>query len=149
MKTTLQDVARIHFALTIESEEDVNPILWMYEHFLREALEFPFKNPVHEFWGEGGAPTETMVNALSEGETYIYFADSMYAEYYCKGLATSIEWGYVSEPLTNLTNYFHDVAEGDVDERLIDNMMEEFEYITHKLCSEETLTEAYDIASKL
>lgn len=149
METKLFDIARVHFALTLETEENTLPILWLYEHFLREALDCPFDNPVREFWGEGGASTENMANALSCGEPYVYFSDSMYAEYYCKGLATNIEWGYISVPLTTLANCFHDMAEGDVDERLIDNMMEEFEYITHRLCSEETLTEAYDIASKL
>lgn len=149
MKTKLSDIAKIHFALTLETEENTLPILWLYEHFLREALEFPFRNPVQEFWGEGGASTETMVNALSAGEPYAYFVDSMYAEYYCRGLASSVEWGMIAVPLVKLTTCFVDITEGDTDEMLIDNMVDEFTNIILKLCSQQTLEEATEMANDM
>ena len=150
MNIGLIRVARTHFALTLEEEEDVRPILWLYEHFLREAMEFPFHNPANDFWErDGGASTGIMVDAFADGEPYVYFADSRYAAIYCDGLANSTEWEKAGGALSRLKNYFNTIADGDVTEMLFEYMLDEFALIINCLCDKKVLDDSYELAKTI
>lgn len=146
MRTNLHLIAKMHMALTLEEHEDVRPVLWLYEHFLRKSLELPFKNPVHEFWGEGGASTEVMMNAFGEGEAYVYFMDDYCAGEYAIGLTNTIEWMPRFFHLEKLANLFKDWDYDNVDD--FDAIADTFFYLIGEACCADTLIEAQKITAE-
>jgi hypothetical protein len=148
MNIGLLRVKRNHIALKLEQNNDVRPFLWLYEHFLREAIKFPFENPVHEMWGHDvkGPADFTMYSALCDGLPYVYLPDSATAGVYCKGLSVRPEWKAEKATLERIDQRFQDIQEGKIDEMLFEGMLYDFSILCDFVCNSNTLDDAYELA---